>query len=118
MFTVLVVDDDRELVDMVAEGLCSDAIEIQGISDPETAVQMVRDIEPDVVVIDLMLATRSGIEVAREIRDVDVQVPLIAQTGSAYLAEVARESGLFVEVLEKPFDLDTLICAVAVPLPA
>jgi DNA-binding NarL/FixJ family response regulator len=67
---VLIADDSKPIVDMLTE-LISDRgrIEVVGVGDSEAVVmRAIRELRPDVVVLDLQLAQGSGTEVIRAVR--------------------------------------------------
>jgi|SRR5579875_1411323 len=116
MLTVMIVDDDSTTVEVLVDSLRAD-----GINGVATAAGLLkrsqRAFTPDAYLIDLMLQDESGIELAQELRDRDVRVPIIGMTGSLYLAEIARESGVFDAVLEKPLDLAEVTLTVVEAIP-
>lgn len=65
---VLVVDDERHIVDFVTMGLEGRGMEVRGASSGPEAFIQAEDFRPDVVVLDLMLPGLSGFEVCREMR--------------------------------------------------
>lgn len=109
MRTILVIDDDHDIVETVSDACRIEGIFAVGVGDLNQVETIARQIIPDVILIDLMLQGTCGVEMAQELRDGGFDTPLVAMTGSHYLAEVARETGLFEDVLNKPFDLDTLL---------
>ncbi len=65
---VLVVDDEPPLVHLVRSYLVREGFRAAEAGDGEAAVRLVRDLAPDLVVLDLMLPGIDGIEVCRRIR--------------------------------------------------
>lgn len=65
---ILVVDDDDALREMVGLVLASNGYETLFAADGISAVQVFREQNPDLVLLDIMLPGQSGIEVCREIR--------------------------------------------------
>jgi two-component system, OmpR family, response regulator MprA len=65
---VLVVDDERHIVDFVAMGLEGRGIDVEGVLDGRDALLAVERFRPDVVVLDLMLPGLSGLEVCKRVR--------------------------------------------------
>jgi CheY-like chemotaxis protein len=78
-------------------------------------------VKPDMFLIDIMLRGKSGIEVARDLqRSGHASTPMVAMSASRTMARFAGDSGLFREVLEKPFDIDGLADMInrCIPAPA
>ena len=69
--------------------------------------------QPSLFVLDIMLPTMSGVQLARRLREDGYgETPMIAMSASPSMLLVAEESELFQHWLSKPFDLDTLLEAV------
>src|SRR5215210_3665296 len=65
---VLVVDDERHIVDFIAMGLEGRGMEVKAALDGLTALEDLEHFRPDVMVLDLMLPGLSGLEVCRRAR--------------------------------------------------
>jgi DNA-binding response OmpR family regulator len=103
MTSVLIVDDDRALVGMVAALLGEDGYEIVTAYDGETALRRHADETPDLVVLDRNLPKLSGDEVCRRIR-ASSTTPILMLTGEKGADERARLLDLGADdYLEKPF---------------
>ena len=77
--TILVVDDEAKIVDIVRAYLAKDGFRVVTASDGPGAVQAFRREKPALVLLDLMLPGMSGWDVCREIRR-DSEVPIIMLT--------------------------------------
>jgi DNA-binding response OmpR family regulator len=110
--TVVVVEDDGAVRQVVRDILELDGVKVIGVADADHAVQVARGIRADLFLVDLMLQHRSGVEVAQDLRDVGFHGPLVGMSASPFVAEVARESGLFADIIEKPFEVDDLLLAI------
>lgn len=109
---VLVVDDEPPLVELVRGYLAREGFEILTAADGPSAVQMVRDESPDVVVLDVMLPGFDGLEACRQIRAFsDAYVLMLTARGE----EIDRVVGLTVgadDYLVKPFSPRELVARV------
>ncbi len=65
---ILVVDDDRQIVRLVHSYLEQAGFQVSAAYDGEDALHAIRRDKPDLVVLDLMLPLRDGLEVARIVR--------------------------------------------------
>ena len=65
---VLVVDDEQPLAELVGSYLEREGFEVSLAADGERAVELARELEPAVIVLDLMLPVIDGIEACRQIR--------------------------------------------------
>jgi DNA-binding response OmpR family regulator len=100
---LLVVDDDPGLLDVVSYALEREGYEIVPVTTGEEALARARKEPFDVVVLDIMLPGRSGIDVLRELRG-ESAVPIIMLTAKD--AEVDRVLGLELgadDYVTKPF---------------
>lgn len=87
MQTVLVVDDDDALREMVGLVLAGAGYEPMFASDGISAVEVFAERNPDLVVLDVMLPGQSGIEVCRQIRAVS-GVPIVMLTAKSDTEDV------------------------------
>ena len=101
--TVLVVDDEPMIREVLAQYLSYDGFNVVEAEDGEEAVQKLDDCSPDLVLLDLMLPKRHGLEVLRHARSTsDVPVILLTALGD----EKDRVSGLELgadDYVVKPF---------------
>ncbi len=67
--TVLVADDDRDVLNLVRFRLEREGVRVVTASDGEAALQLARDERPDVCVLDVMMPKLNGFEVLKELRD-------------------------------------------------
>jgi DNA-binding response OmpR family regulator len=109
---ILVVDDEPPLVELVRGYLEREGFWVTSAGDGPTAVQLVRDIAPDVVVLDLMLPVFDGLEVCRQIRTFSSAYILML---TARGEELDRIVGLTVgadDYMVKPFSPRELVARV------
>ena len=103
MSTVLVVDDERALVGMVASLLGDEGYEIVTAYDGETALRRHAEESPDLVILDRKLPKISGDEVCKRIR-ASSTTPILMLTGERGAEERAKLLDLGADdYLEKPF---------------
>ena len=82
MFKVLVVDDEKVIVKGIRFALEQDGMQVEAAYNGEKAIELVHENEYDVVLLDLMLPKKSGMEVCREIREFS-DVPIIMLTAKS-----------------------------------
>jgi two-component system response regulator MtrA len=109
---VLVVDDDTALAEMLGIVLRSEGLEPVFCADGATALAAFRQSNPDLVLLDLMLPGRDGIDVCRSIR-AESGVPIVMLTAKTDTVDVVvgLESGADDYVM-KPFKPKELIARV------
>ena len=113
--TVLVVDDEKDLLELVRYHLEKDGLKCLEAGDGETALQMARERLPDLIVLDLMLPGVDGLEVCRILRKdpKTAAVAIIMLTAKA--EEVDRIVGLEMgadDYMVKPFSPRELVARV------
>ena len=100
---VLVIEDDRNLADVVARYLEREGFEVEVVHDGETGLRRALESLPDLVVLDLMLPRIHGIEVFRRLRRV-APIPVVMLTARG--SEEDRVTGLELgadDYVAKPF---------------
>jgi len=65
---ILLVEDDEELADLVSVYLTKNNFMVEMVHDGELAVAKIRQRSPDIVILDVMLPGKNGMEVCREVR--------------------------------------------------
>lgn len=112
---VLVVEDDAPLAHMYCTALTMNGLSVMRAADGLTALRVVEDYRPDVVVLDLMLPQVDGWTVLREFeaRASTRNIPVVVVTG-ADIDQVTHARA----VIRKPVDPDYIATVVARHLPA
>ena len=106
MKTILIADDEEPLRRLVQTTLESAEVRILQAADGEAALELARGERPDLIVLDVMMPRRTGLEVARALRQDAATggIPILMLTGLGQ--EKDREEGLALGVrgyLVKPF---------------
>jgi len=109
---VLVVDDDTALAEMLGIVLRGEGFEPVFCADGERAMSAFRESRPDLVLLDLMLPGKDGIEVCREIRG-ESGVPIVMLTAKGDTVDVVLglESGAD-DYIVKPFKPKELVARI------
>jgi DNA-binding response OmpR family regulator len=112
MKTILVVEDDRAIARLVRDYLEGAGFAVLLAGDGEAALQMARSTKPDLVVLDLGLPGRDGLDVTRELRRTSA-VPIVVVTARG--DETDRIVGLELgadDYVVKPFSPKELVARV------
>ena len=109
-FKVLLVDDETDFVQALAERLKMRDLPADAVYDGEQALSFVEGQEPDVMILDLKMPGMDGLEVLRQVKKSypKIQVIILTGHGTEKDAEEARRLGAF-DYLEKPVSLDVLV---------
>jgi CheY-like chemotaxis protein len=115
MATVLVIDDERVIRDVIVEVLEDAGHDVLGVATAEEGVNRLDDDAFDLVVSDLLLPGLSGLDLLGEVRRRRPGVPVVFVTGAGMPIDGASEARGFVA---KPFSHAELREAVATALQA
>jgi DNA-binding response OmpR family regulator len=113
---ILIIDDDTELSDLLSEFFESQGSKAETADRPSIGLRKLKDVHPDVVVLDVMLPEMDGFEVLRKIRE-SSDVPVIMLTARGEVND--RITGLELgadDYLPKPFDVRELWTRIQVVL--
>lgn len=112
MKKILVVDDEKPISDIVKFNLAKEGYDVYTAYDGEEALEKVTEVEPDLILLDLMLPKMDGLEVAREIRKT-YDMPIIMVTAKD--SEIDKVLGLELgadDYVTKPFSNRELVARV------
>ncbi|KAB1641165.1 MtrAB system response regulator MtrA [Gulosibacter chungangensis] len=109
---ILVVDDDTALAEMIGIVLGAEGYEPEFCADGAKAVDRFREVDPDLVLLDVMLPGMDGIEICGRIR-AESGVPIIMLTAKSDTTDVVRglEAGAD-DYIVKPFNPKELIARI------
>jgi two-component system response regulator MprA len=110
---VLVVDDDPNLLRMLRRGFILAGYRVVAAEDGEAALRLAHDVNPDVIVLDVMLPALNGFEVAERLRTAGSEVPILMLTARGQLEDklAGFDSGAD-DYLPKPFAFEELLARV------
>lgn len=109
---ILVVDDEKPISDIIKFNLTKEGFDVDTAYDGEEAVKKVDEYDPDLMILDLMLPKKDGLEVAREVRQTH-DMPIIMVTAKD--SEIDKVLGLEMgadDYVTKPFSNRELIARV------
>ncbi len=110
--TVLVVDDEKDLVDLIGYNLARHGYRVLTAHDGETALELARRESPDLVLLDLMIPGIDGAEVARRLRGdaSTAAMPIIMLTARGEETDVVVGLTLGADdYITKPFSMKILL---------
>ncbi|MFA7077405.1 MAG: response regulator transcription factor [Syntrophomonas sp.] len=110
---IMVVDDEAALVRLVTYNLGKEGYETIGVHDGNEAWQLIMEENPDLIILDLMLPGKDGLEICRDLRREKIQTPIIMLT--ARDDEIDRVLGLELgadDYVTKPFSIRELTARV------
>jgi len=114
MPTILVVEDEPTILDVLVDVLRDEGYAVLATPDGAAALELLAGVQPDLVLMDVMLPRLDGRAVVRRMRERAglAGVPVILMSAAAPVDPAALGVGF----LPKPFDLDRLLDAVTAAL--
>ena len=109
---VLVVEDDNNIAELLRLYLQKDGFEVSHAADGGKAVEMAKEIQPDLVLLDIMLPVMDGWQVCRELRKT-MKMPIIMLTAKGETED--KVSGLEMgadDYIVKPFEMKELLARI------
>jgi CheY-like chemotaxis protein len=111
--SVLVVDDQTEIVDLIVDFLRDEGYNVYGVTDGVSALAAIEAHPPALILLDMFMPHMTGIELWEYLqRQHLATIPVVLMTASPSAAENLLAQGA-TGYLAKPFDLDQLLACVA-----
>ncbi len=108
--TVLIIDDERSLVDILKIGMENEGYKVFAAYDPDTGLKIFKDEKTDVVISDIKMQKMTGLQLLKEIKKIEPNVIFILITAySSFESAIEALRGGASDYLVKPFDLEELI---------
>jgi DNA-binding response OmpR family regulator len=108
---ILIIDDDPDILEIISLLLVEGGYEVRMLSCGETVFDDIKDFQPDLVLMDVMLAGMDGRAICRSIKENHLTsfLPVILLSGTHDLAESLHLAGAPNDFIAKPFDIDYLL---------
>ncbi len=107
---LLLAEDDQSVREALERALKFEGYDVRSVADGAQALEALTNIEPDVVVLDVMMPAVDGLTACRRIREKGIRTPVLMLTARHDVAD--RVAGLDAgadDYLVKPFDLEELL---------
>lgn len=110
--TILVVEDDDAFRAILVGALEARGYDVRGVADARSAIELARDDSPEMAVVDLRLNDDSGLDVVRELKEIDASTAIVVLTGYGSIATALESIRLgALHYLTKPTDPDRILAA-------
>jgi CheY-like chemotaxis protein len=113
MAKIMIIDDEPDVVVLIERILSSVGHEIIGAESGKAALEVLKEVRPDLILLDLMMPELTGWETLALIRKQDglQRVPIAMLTAKSLTPETAEREDIeeLVDYIEKPFTKDSLI---------
>jgi DNA-binding NtrC family response regulator len=111
--TVLLVDDEAEFVEALAERLAARGLGVESAADGETAIQKSKTKVYDAILLDMAMPGLDGLQTLRALLEINPDQQVILLTGRATLQQGVEAMKLgALDLLEKPADITTLVARI------
>jgi DNA-binding NtrC family response regulator len=106
---IFLLDDDELILSMLSRVLKKEGYEVQAESSPRDVINKIRACSPDVILLDIMLPEKNGIDILKEIKikGIKTQVVMLTSDDTAETAVKAMKLGAE-DYLTKPFNTDEI----------
>jgi len=110
MHKILIIDDDEMQLKILSSILAPEGYQIHATADGPQGILIFKEQRPDLVLLDIGLPSMSGLEVLREIRDLEPNAKIIVITGYGSVESVVLtiRSGAC-DFIHKPYNLEMLL---------
>ena len=112
---ILVVDDDAELCEEMAEILSDSGLSVVNTSDCKMVGQLLKEHSFDAAILDFKMPGKSGIDIMKEIKRASPRTSIFLVSGKPFLENLTIKENvrdMLIDVISKPFDIDELIAKV------
>lgn len=113
MKRILIVEDDPAILTGLVDSLSEEHFEVITASDGEEGFQKGKKENIDLIILDLMLPSKNGIEICKELRELGVSIPILMLTSKK--EEIDKVLGLEIgadDYVTKPFSIRELIARI------
>jgi len=111
---ILVIDDEAEIRSLLFEVLQEEGFEVFGAADGVEGLELFHDIKPDLVITDVKMPHKDGLEVLKGVKDAKFDIDVIILTGHSDEATAIEclQSGAYDYLLKPVEDIEVLLTAV------
>jgi DNA-binding response OmpR family regulator len=113
MNRILIVEDEPDILQGVSDNLKFESYEVLSAADGQTGYQLIKEKNPDLILLDLMLPNMTGYELCRKVREEGLTTPILMLTARG--EEVDRVVGLDLgadDYVRKPFSVRELLARI------
>ena len=108
---ILILDDDDDILEILSLLLVDYGYDVRALSCGDTVFEDIKDFQPDLILLDVMLAGMDGRAICKCIKENHMTyfVPVILISGTHDMAESLHLPGAPNDFVAKPFDIDHLL---------
>jgi DNA-binding response OmpR family regulator len=111
--TVLIIEDDPTMLQVLRDNFEFSGYNVRTATDGKKALQAIRDTQPDLILLDIMLPEINGYDLCRRIRKDGLATPVIMLTAKGQESDIVLGLNLGADdYVTKPFSIDVLLARV------
>jgi DNA-binding response OmpR family regulator len=111
--TILVIDDELDVLKLVEFLLWNTEYELIKASDAERGIQLVKELQPAAVIVDIMMPRMDGFTALQRIREIKADMPVIIFTARSTRSDEKKAEELGANgFIAKPFNRQKLLAAI------
>jgi len=106
----MVLEDDPETNDLMSKTLDNFFSDVQSALDGETALELYEKHQPDIIFVDIILPGKSGLDIAKEIREINPKQMIVVVSASDDMGNISEAVKIGVNnFIRKPINTDKMI---------
>ncbi len=114
---ILIIEDEQGLVMTLQDRLIDESYEVDSATDGEDGFRKAKSNDYDVIILDLMLPKKSGLDVCRDLRQARVETPIVMLTAKGQVIDKVLGLKLGAnDYMQKPFEMMELLARIEVQL--
>ena len=108
---ILVIDDDSDILEILGLLLTGEGYEVKTLIHGDSVFESIRDFQPDLILLDVMLAGMDGRAICKDIKEnkLTYSIPVILISGTHDLKHLLHLPGAPNDFIAKPFDIAILL---------
>lgn len=111
MSRILIIDDDKDLLNLVAKFLLKEGFEVHAFSNWETAWGGIKNYDPQLILLDIFLTGIDGLDVCKKLKSTHFtrNIPVVVLSSFPDIAETAIYEFGADDFIAKPFEVNEVI---------
>jgi DNA-binding response OmpR family regulator len=111
MRRILAVDDDKDILEVLQFILEDSGYEVDTLTDGHFLMEKIRDSNPDLILLDIMLGNMDGRELCKDVKRLEAthNIPVILISASHNISKTMHQEGAPNDFIAKPFDINNLL---------
>ena len=113
--SIVVADDDPDILSIVSMSLETQGYEVHQATNGREAVDLVREHQPDLIILDMMMPVMSGYEAITELKgdDQTKRIPIVGLSAKAMATDMERATDVGVDgYITKPFRIAQVLSVI------